>query len=441
MGEKNNERELNPHTPETKESNDTTLSRRDVLKMAGVGGIGLLLGSVGVGGVLAGTGMIAKPAAGSTPTPAAGSQETIPFFDTHQAGILTPSQDFLCFASFDLTTSKLSEVKHLFRAWTDAAAKMTAGQLVGTESENPNLPPVDTGEAVGLYPSKLTFTFGVGPSFFDQRFGLASKRPAALADIPHFKADNLRPEWCGGDIGVQVCANDLQVAFHAIRNLTRIGRGTAALRWTQEGFQRTGGASAANETPRNLMGFKDGTANPDVRDKQLMEQVVWTQSSDGSDWMHNGSYMVTRRIRMRIEAWDRATLGDQETTFGRYRSSGAPLGAKNEFDVLPLEQKNAEGRPSIPVKSHVRLSHGDGKVKILRRSYSYSTGIDLKTGQLDAGLFFICYQRNPQTQFVPIQQRLSMTDGLNEYISHIGSAVFACFPGVRQGGYIGEGLF
>lgn len=413
------------------------ISRRDVLKMAGAGGIGLLLGSAGIGSILAGTRMGAKLAGGT----ASAASDKIPFYGEHQAGILTPAQNFLCFASFELTTNQVSDVVKLFQTWTAASAKMCAGEPVGTENDNPKLPPADTGEAVGLSPSKTTITFGVGPSFFDQRFGLAAKRPEGLSDLPRFPGDNLRSEWNGGDIGVQVCSDDLQVAFHAVRNLTRLARGIAVLKWTQEGFQRTGAASPEGGTPRNLLGFKDGTGNPDTQDDRLMNELVWTQASDGPAWMAGGSYMAVRRIRLRIEVWDRSTLGDQEATFGRYRDSGAPLGAKNEFDPLPLDAKGADGQPVIPMTSHVRLAHSDGKEKILRRSYSYSSGIDRQTGQLDAGLFFISYQRDLRKQFIPIQQRLAKQDKLNEYITHVGSAVFACFPGAREGGYIGQALF
>ncbi|UVI33262.1 iron uptake transporter deferrochelatase/peroxidase subunit [Paenibacillus spongiae] len=419
---------------------ETKLSRREVLKMAGVGGVSLLLGSVVGGSVLEGSGLTSALTGSSDTKKAGGSQASIPFYDTVQAGIVTPSQDFLCFASFDLVVNRIEDVRKLFREWTEAAAQMAAGQPVGEESSNAFLPPKDTGEAAGLLPARTTITFGVGPSFFDERLGLQAKRPASFKVLPKFPGDSLLEEWCGGDIGVQVCANDLQVAFHAIRNLTRIARGKAVLRWMQEGFQRTGAANPAGETPRNLLGFKDGTGNPNVNDRELMNSHVWVQPSDGPSWMENGSYMVTRRIRMRIEVWDRSSLQDQETTFGRHRASGAPLGEQGEFDPLALDKKDENGKLAIPAMSHVRLSHGDGSVKILRRSYSYSSGMDLKSGQFDAGLFFVSYQRNIATQFVPLQERLAKQDKLNEYIVHVGSAVFACFPGAKKGGYIGEGL-
>ncbi|WP_054942829.1 iron uptake transporter deferrochelatase/peroxidase subunit [Paenibacillus ihuae] len=414
---------------------DQKLSRRDILRLTGVGGLGLLLGGTGAGSIIA-----ARKASEPAPAVQAANADTIPFYGSHQSGILTPAQNFIVFAAFDLTTTKLAEVKQLLEAWTAASAALTSGSLIGSLNDNPNLPPSDTGEADGLTPSKCTLTFGVGPALFDGRFGLASKRPSTLADLPAFAGDALEPQWCGGDLCVQACADDLQVAFHAIRNLARIARGTAVLRWTQEGFQRTAGADPKGGTPRNLLGFKDGTGNPDVTDAAAMQEIVWSGSGDGPAWMNGGTYMAVRRVQLRVEVWDRSPLSDQENTFGRYRQSGAPIGAKDEFADLNLEAKDAAGQPVVPPNSHSALSHGDGSVKILRRSYSYSSGMNLKTGQLDAGLLFISFQKDLVKQFVSIQQRLAKSDMLNEYILHTGSAVFACFPGVREGGYIGETL-
>jgi deferrochelatase/peroxidase EfeB len=231
------------------------------------------------------------------------------------------------------------------------------------------------------------------------------------------------------------------VAFHAIRNLIRIARGKATLRWAQTGFQRSKQADTKNETPRNLFGFKDGTINPDVNSEKEMNEIVWVQPGDGPNWLVNGSYLVVRRIQMFIEVWDRTLLKEQENTFGRHRVSGAPLGQKNEFDKPDFNHKDENGQVFIPADSHFRLSRGDGTQKILRRGFSYSDGMDVKTGALDAGLLFVGFQRTPSRQFIPIQTRLSNMDKLNEYISHRGSAIFACLPGTKQGGFIGETLF
>jgi deferrochelatase/peroxidase EfeB len=259
--------------------------------------------------------------------------------------------------------------------------------------------------------------------------------------MPAFAGDEIDPARSDGDLAVQACAEDPQVCFHAIRNLTRIGRGVVALRWSQSGFGRTSSTDAGQETPRNLMGFKDGTNNVVAEDTQALKDHVWVSATDDPAWMRNGSYLVTRRIRMLLEVWDRSTLADQEQTIGRIKGSGAPLGGSKEHDAVNLAAK-VDGEPVIPVDGHIRLAapaenHG---IRILRRGYSFTDGIDPVTNQLDAGLFFVAYQRDPRKGFIPVQESLR-TDALNEYIRHNGSAMFACPPGVRAGGYIGETLF
>ncbi len=370
-----------------------------------------------------------------------------PFYGPHQAGIATAAQERIQFAAFDVLTSKRAELRDLLRSWTSAAALTTAGKPVGDPAGNPIAPPSDTGEALGLGAARLTLTFGFGPSLFTKsgvdRFGLAALRPAALADVPQFAHDNLDPASSDGDLCVQACAEDPQVAFHAIRELARIGRGTVVVRWSQLGFGRTSSTVAAQVTPRNLQGFLDGTNNVHGDDQPTMDQHIWVSDQDDPTWMHGGSYLVARRIRMRIEVWDRSSLGDQEATIGRHKVSGAPLGGVNERDTVDLSALDANGKPVIPLDAHIRLAAPatNGGIRILRRGYSFTDGIDSLTGQLDGGLFFVCYQRDPRTGFVPVQTRLAGSDALNEYIVHVGSGLFAVPPGIVEGGYIGQTLF
>jgi deferrochelatase/peroxidase EfeB len=371
----------------------------------------------------------------------------VPFHGAHQAGIATPVQDRLIFGAFDVVSDDRSDLVALLKTWTASAVALTRGAMVGEDSSDPEAPPDDTGEAMGLPPSRLTITFGFGPALFEvdrtHRFGLAAKRPAALIDLPAFAGDQLEPGRSGGDLGVQVCADDPQVAYHALRNLTRQAKGTAVLRWSEVGFGRTSTTVDSGATPRNLQGFKDGTNNVRGDDTATMDRHVWVASGDGPSWMTGGSYMVTRRIRMFIETWDRSTLSDQEATIGREKASGAPMGGRAENDPVDLAAVDAHGKPVVPADAHIRLaSHAtnDG-ARILRRGYSFTDGVDPVTGQLDGGLFFIAYQRDPRSAFVPIQQRLAEHDALNEYIVHTGSAIFACPPGVGTGGWIGQGLF
>jgi deferrochelatase/peroxidase EfeB len=388
------------------------VDRRELLGLAGVA-------AVGVGGGFALERLLDEGAA-------AGDPRTVPFYGEHQAGITTPAQDRLFFAAFDLTTTSRSELRDLLRTWSDAAASITAGGPAGALNANGDAPPDDTGEALGLKPSRLTITMGFGKSLFDGRFGLAAKRPDALIDLPPFAGDELDPERSGGDLCVQACADDPQVVFHAVRNLARLGRGVAVMRWSQLGFGRTSATSRAQATPRNLMGFKDGTNNIKGEDKAALEKHVWVSDPD---WLRGGSYLVTRRIRMLIEVWDRSPLADQERTFGRTKEEGAPLGKRREFDEVKLAD--------LPVDSHVRLANP--RNHILRRGYSFTDGMLPELGQLDAGLFFISYQRDPK-QFIAIQKKLGEKDALNEYIVHTSSALFACPPGARAGSYVGATL-
>jgi deferrochelatase/peroxidase EfeB len=371
-------------------------------------------------------------------------ESAVPFFGAHQAGIVTPVQDRLHFAAFDVTATRRADLVRLLRDWTEAAVRMTAGRdagAVGAVAGIPEAPPDDTGEAMGLPASRLTITLGFGSSLFDERFGLASRRPAALEALPHFVGDNLDPARSGGDLAVQACADDPQVAVHAVRNLARIAFGTAAVRYSQLGFGRTSSTTRAQATPRNLFGFKDGTANLKLEDTDLVEEQVWAAPGDGPDWMTGGSYLVTRRIRMHIATWDRTSLGEQEAIVGRTKGAGAPLGKRDEFDELDFDAKGPGGAPVVPVAAHVRLSHPSmhGGARLLRRGYNFVDGSD-GLGRLDAGLFFMAYQRDPRRQFVPIQRALA-PDVMNEYIQHVGSGLFACPPGVRRGGFLGEGLF
>ncbi len=402
-------------------------------------------GALGVAGALVagGAGGVAiGRATDSSSTSSADKQ--IPFYGAHQAGIATPAQDRLAFAAFDLTTTDRNAVEVLLGSWAAAAARMTAGELIGPINTAPQAPPIDTGEALGLGPAALTITVGFGPLMFDDRFGLANKRPAALADIPPLPRDELRPEISNGDIGVQACSNDPQVAFHVIRNFARLARGTAVMRWSQLGFGRTSSTSTDQQTPRNLMGFKDGTNDIKAQNTADFDDYVWVGSETDQPWMRGGSYLVSRRIRMFIESWDTDFLADQERVFGRFKTSGAPLTGKHEFDPVELAAKNPDGTPVISLNAHIRLAapSSHGGQKILRRGYSFTDGIDPTTGLLDAGLFFIAYQKDPRKQFVPIQRLLGSRDNLNEYIQHTSSALFAVPPGLSgPGDWWGKELF
>src|SRR4051794_1330962 len=410
-------------------SESAGLSRRRLLGLFGAGTAGAVVAGTAGGAIGRATAPEASGAGAAT--------DAVRFTGAHQAGIVTPAQDRLHFVAFDVVTDDRAELVEMLQAWTAAARRMTAGRdagPVGAVAGSPYAPPDDTGEALGLPPSGLTLTVGFGPGLFTaadgtDRFGLAARRPAPLAELPSFPGDEIDPAISGGDLCIQACANDPQVAVHAVRNLVRLGAGVVSVRWSQLGFGRTSSTSTGQATPRNLFGFKDGTNNLKAENSAALDRFVWVGEGDsGADWLAGGSYLVARRIRMLVEPWDTASLDEQERTIGRTKGTGAPRGQRGEFDPVDFT-KQADGEFAVPETSHVFLANPtNAGTAILRRGYSFVDGSD-GLGRLDAGLFFIAYQRDPGTGFVQLQRNLRM-DAMNEYIRHTSSAVFACPPGV-----------
>lgn len=350
-----------------------------------------------------------------------------------------------------MITGSRAQLVALLKAWTEAADRMTRGLPageIGPVEGAANVPPDDTGEAIGLDPGGLTITFGFGPGLFvdakgRDRFGLADRRPEALRDLPHFPGDMLDEARSSGDLCVQACADDPQVAVHAIRNLARIGFGTVSVRWSQLGFGRTSTTSTAQSTPRNLFGFKDGTANVKAEQGEALDEHVWVGADDDpkAGWLAGGSYLVARRINMTIEVWDRQPLGDQESFVGRTKASGAPLSGGGELTEPDFSMPGSHG-PVIPRDSHVSVVHPDhnGGVRMLRRGYNFVDGTDA-LGGLNAGLFFLAYVRDPRTHFIPVQTKMAKVDALMEYLKVTGSALFAVPPGAGPGEHVGQALF
>jgi deferrochelatase/peroxidase EfeB len=408
--------------------------------------------------------------------------QTEPFWGRHQAGIVTPAQSHTYFVALDLVTAKRDDVVNLLRAWTAAAARMAAGETAepldgglkpaggpkpavahggsgvqpksddSYETPDSGATAADSGEALGLPPARLTLTFGFGAGLFIRdgrdRYGLAARRPEGLVDLPRFAGDQLVEAHTGGDISVQACADDPQVAFHAVRQLARLAAGVAQVRWAQTGFIPSFGGK---ETPRNLMGFRDGTNNPSIADPKAMEKFVWV-GDEGPDWMRGGSYLVARRIRIALEHWDRMPVAFQEQTVGRHKYSGAPLGKEGELDPLDLDATDKDGNPVIPESAHVRLAAAasNDDAQILRRPYSYNDGVNFTAErwppwrqgmEYDAGLFFLAYQRDPRTGFIKIFDRMAKLDMMNQFVTHVGGGLFACARGSAEGEFIGQTLF
>ena len=424
------------------------VSRRAAFGFAGAGlAAGALAGAAG------------GYAAGGEDAPADKILDTYPFRGKHQAGILTPAQDNMFCAAFDVTTTDPEELKQLLSDWTVAAQQMTAGELVGGEpSENKQAVPRDSGEAWGYKPNGLTITFGFGRSLFvdsdgKDRFGIAKKMPKILSEgMPKFANENIRSADSDGDLLVQACSNDAQVCVHAIRNLNRIAMGTAKMRWSQTGYGRTSSTSVAQETPRNLFGFKDGTNNIKSEDGDAkLNEHLWVQKGDdsGADWMTGGTYFVVRKIHMFAEMWDNLRLIEQEQTFGRDKRYGAPLNVtaptsgKDEFKPIDFKAKNKEGELEVPADSHIAIVNPEQNKGrwMLRRGYNYTEGSDA-LGRLSAGLFFIAFVRDPRTNFYPILDKMTQKDALSEYLQHQARALFAIPAGIGQSDtMVGQALF
>ncbi|WP_294499603.1 iron uptake transporter deferrochelatase/peroxidase subunit [uncultured Rothia sp.] len=443
----------NSHTTET-----TPEAHHETSRTAGTtrrGALGVALASAGALGALGALVGCASPAsnnhnqASASNSASGASNDSHPFYGEHQSGISTEVQDRMYFVALNLKTTDREEIRSLFQEWTKASAKMQAGEVVG-EERSYEAPPKDTGEAMDLSAAHLTITFGLGRSFFvdendKDRFGFASKLPEALVRIPHMTGDALEAERSDGDLCIQACVDDPQVAFHAIRNLIRIAGGRAVVAWQQLGFGRTASTTTTQVTARNLFGFKDGTNNLKVEDPDLLKKHVWTSSQNSANspaWMEGGSYLAARRIRMKIETWDRTRLREQEEIVGRTKTTGAPLSGGDEFTKLDFSAMGRSG-PLIPADSHVRLMHPDQNqgVQILRRGFNYTDGAD-ELGRLDAGLFFIAYVCDPRTHFIPMLSKMTASDAMSEYLRHTGNALFAVPPGVKdENDYICSGLF
>ncbi len=432
-------------------------------------------GAIAAASAAIASGRPAEPAAPAT----AGAPDQVAFFGPHQAGIQTPQQTSTIFASFDVVSSSADDLRRLLAQWTEAAARLTRGASIDDDS-------LDT---TGLPPRRLTLTFGFGPTLFwrdnEDRFGLAGRRPAPLVDLPTFNGDQIETRYSGGDLLVQASADDQAVAFHAIRQLARLAAGNdagsgyggkrpgatapsdaippvAVLRWTQSGFLP---GAVGGETPRNLLGFKDGTQNPGVPHPAEISggkllgnggfgDHVWVAGNEDGAWMQGGTYLVMRRIRLSVEHWDRTPIDFQEEVIGRRKRSGAPLTASDddEFAPLDLDRTDADGNPTIADSAHVRLGSAasNGGARILRRSYAYNDGLGLvaerwppwRQGlEYDAGLLFAGYGNDPRRGFIPMFGRMSKLDMLNQYATHTGSAIFALPGGIPAGGALGDGLF
>jgi deferrochelatase/peroxidase EfeB len=406
-------------------------ARRDLLLGLGAGAIGLGLGSQAQ----------ATPAGTLLPGDD-GTQNCQPFYGLHQSGVTTPQPAAALIASFDVLAEDRAGLERLFRTLTERIAFLMKGGEPLTL--DPKYPAPDNGLLGStVFPDNLTVTIGIGASLFDDRYGLQKLRPTRLVAMEQFPNDALEAHNCHGDVVLQFCSNTAETNIHALRDVLRHTPDLLALRWKIDGFLPPHTIKKlGKETVRNLLGFKDGTANLDASDATLMNDIVWTHpNADEPGWTSAGTYQVIRVIRMFVERWDRDALIDQEQIIGREKVSGAPLTYANEHDV-PDYAADPKGE-RMPLTAHIRLANprtpGTEANRILRRSYNYSRGVT-NAGQLDMGLLFVCFQSDLAAGFLTVQSRLN-GEQLEEYIKPVGGGYFFVLPGVRsKDGFFAEGL-
>ncbi len=352
------------------------------------------------------------------------------FHGPTQTGVATPARAHSLAAAFHVLARDRAELAAAFRELSASARLLVEGS--GTPERDPVLPPSGTG-VLGADSVPVETTVAVGASLFDDRYRLASRRPRELVVMPFLANDRLDDAWSHGDVLLTLAADRPDAVLHGLRQLMRATRRFLGLQWVVDGYSRPDAPdSIAGRTQnRNLLGFKDGSANLQVSDDAEMETFVWLGPGDDQPWSVGGTYQVVRLIRLLVERWDRTALTEQESIIGREKISGAPLGLDAE-EADPEYQNDPKGR-RIPLDAHIRLARPRDAAtehqRMLRKGFNFQKGFD-GASLLDQGLAFVSYQRQ-LSDFRMVQERLR-GERLEEYTLPFGGGFFFVLPGAQD---------
>ncbi|MFC0582937.1 Dyp-type peroxidase [Micrococcoides hystricis] len=377
--------------------------------------------------------------------------DIVDFYGARQAGVGTSPQAHACFIGLNLKPDTDAKgLTRMLQLLTDDAARLSTGT-----------PPLaDPEPELALRPARLTVTFGFGRKVMDLLNPQLT--PEWLKPLPKYGIDKLQKRYTGGDLLLQICADDPLTVAHARRMLLKDSRYYTTMAWIQHGFRNARGSYPEKTTMRNLFGQVDGSANPD-RGSENFDYLVYGEGELGhipagmdaekgghlKPWFPNATSLVLRRIEMNLDTWDELDRPAREMSVGRTLDTGAPITGGGEFDEPDFEKINPHGFPAIPDISHMRRSRSDNPdEQIFRRAYNYEDvpdavwegEADEDTAVSNAGLLFASYQADVEKQYMPIQQRLADLDHLNIWTTPIGSAVFVIPPGADEGEYVGQKL-
>ena len=364
------------------------VSRRAALRTAGVIGAGAVLGACTSEADSART----KPPT-TPPTTSPSATTPPPAMQTRRpAGIPAVEADplpALSASAFDLPPSAgAAELRTVLAAWQESADTLQRDQ-------------------------QRTVTVGIGPSLVDRIRELGY--PHSLIALPAFRGDALEPARTGGDLLVSVTATSQDGARTGLATMAAAAR-SLRQRWQQNA---THDPVRSGSMGRNALGFRDGSANPSAADPDF-DSVVYVDEGNPA-WLAGGTFLVVRRMRLRLAEFEALPVAEQERIIGRRKTDGAPLTGGTERTALDLTTRGRDGSFVLDPHAHARLTHPSLNMgaRLVRRSYNYADADGTR------GMWFQAYVRDPVWQFIPMQHRIADSDLLSRFATATGGGLWA----------------